>query len=134
MKVLIAEDSFIARKLMLTYLSQQATCDVAINGVEAVEAFQVALDELEPYDLLCLDISMPDMDGLDALKAIRKIEYEHGISGLDAVKIIMATAQEDKIHVMTAFNSGCEAYLVKPISKEKLFAEIENLGLLENKS
>ncbi|MCP4709462.1 MAG: response regulator [Planctomycetes bacterium] len=134
MKILIAEDSFIARKLMLAYLSKNATCDVAINGVEAVEAFQLALEESEPYDLICLDICMPNMNGLDALKTIRKVEKEYGHGGLDAVKVIMTTAQEDKSNIMNAFNSGCEAYLVKPVSKEKLFAEIENLGLLENKT
>jgi len=134
MKVLIAEDSFIARKLMLAYLSKHASCDVAINGIEAVEAFQLALEESEPYDLICLDIRMPNMNGLDALKTIRKSEKEYGISGLDVVKVIMTTAEGDKTNILTAFNSGCEAYLVKPVSKEKLFAEIENLGLLENKT
>lgn len=132
MKCLIVEDDFTARKLMLVYLSKHAECDVAINGKEAVDAVRCALEEKDPYDLLCLDVSMPEMDGQEALKIIRQMEQEHGILlGHDSVKVIMTTAFDDKDHIMTAFNLGCESYIVKPVSKEKLFAEIEKLGLFE---
>ena len=131
MKCLIVEDDFTARKLLQVYLREHADCDVAVNGKEAVEAVRDALDKEQPYDLLCLDISMPEMDGQEALKAIRKIEKEHGIVGLSGVKVIMTTAFGDKKNIMTAFNSGCESYLIKPINREKLFVEIEKLGLLQ---
>lgn len=134
MKCLIVEDSFTARKLLQIHLREHADCDVAVNGKEAVEAVGDALDEGQPYDLLCLDIAMPEMDGQKALKAIRQIEKEHGIEGLDGVKVIMTTAFGDKDNIMTAFNSGCESYLVKPVSREKLFVEIEKLGLLQTEA
>ena len=134
MKFLIVEDNFTARKLLQIYLRDHADCDVAVNGKEAVEAVRAALDEEQPYDLLCLDISMPEMDGQEALQAIRKIEKEHGIEGLDGVKVVMTTAFGDKENIMAAFNSGCESYLVKPINREKLFAEIEKLGLLQTEA
>lgn len=130
MKCLIVEDDFTARKLLQIYLREHADCDVAVNGKEAVEAVRAALDEKQPYDLLCLDIAMPEMNGQEALKAIRQIEKEHGIEGLAGAKVIMTTAFGDKENILTAFNSGCESYLVKPVNREKLFDEIEKLGLM----
>ena len=132
MKYLIVEDDFVARKLLQRYLSSYGDCDIAVDGNEAVEAFNQAMDEKEPYDLICLDIMMPNMDGREALKAIRQIESEHGISGLDSVKVIMTTALGDSKNVMGAFREGCEVYIVKPVEKDKLLKEMENLGLIES--
>ena len=130
MKCLIVEDDFAARKLLQVYLSDYADCFIAVNGHEAVEAIREALEEGESYDLICLDIMMPEMDGHKALEAIRQVEKEHGIGGLDGVKVIMTTALDDSKNIMGAFRTGCEAYIVKPIRKEKLLEEIQQLGLL----
>jgi two-component system chemotaxis response regulator CheY len=132
MKCLIVEDDFAARKLLQVYLSDYAECFVAVNGHEVVEAVREALDEGQPYDLICLDIMMPEMDGHKALEAIRQLEKEHGIGGLDGVKVIMTTALDDSRNIMGAFRTGCEAYIVKPIRKEKLIDEMTKLGLLKN--
>ena len=132
MKCLIVEDSFVCRKLLQKYLSSHGDCDIAIDGNEAVAAFRQAIDEKEPYDLICLDIMMPNMNGHDALKIIRQIESEHGICDLDCVKVIMTTALGDQDNVMGAFRQGCEAYIVKPVERDLLFEEIQNLGLLQS--
>lgn len=92
--------------------------------------FKEALSEGQPYDLICLDIMMPQMDGHDALAAIRRIEKEHGINGLDGAKVIMTTALSDSKNIIGAFRKGCEVYIVKPVKKEKLLEEMEKLGLL----
>jgi len=131
MKILIVEDDFTARKLLQTYLSDYGDCFIAVDGYEAVEAIRQALEEGQPYDLICLDIMMPGMDGHDALKTIRHIEKQHGISGLDCVKVIITTALRDSEHIMAAFRTGCEAYIVKPVRKEELLKEMEKLGLIE---
>ena len=54
--------------------------------------------------------------------------------GLSGVKVIITTVFGDKENIMTAFNSGCESYLVKPVNREKLFAEIEKLGILQTEA
>lgn len=133
MKCLIVEDNFAARRLLKRYLSDYGDCDVAVDGHEAVEAFRQAMDEKEPYDLICLDIMMPNMDGREALMAIRQIEHEHGKDGLDGVKVIMTTALGDSENVIGSFREGCEAYIVKPVEKNKLLEEMENLGLIESR-
>ncbi len=130
MKCLIVEDDFTARKLIQIYLSEFGKCFVAVNGKEAVQAVTQAFDEDEPYDLIALDIMMPEMDGIEALKAIRNLEKEQGITGLDTVKVIMTTAKGQSQDIFDAFNTGCEAYLIKPIRKPDLVDEIRKLGLL----
>jgi two-component system chemotaxis response regulator CheY len=71
MECLIVEDDFAARKLLQTYLSDYGDCFIAVNGHEAVKVFQEALKQRQPFDLICLDIMMPEMNGHDALQEIR---------------------------------------------------------------
>jgi len=127
MKCLIVEDDFVSRKLLQTYLKEYMDCFIAINGSEAIKAFESALENEEPYDFVCLDIMMLEMDGHKVLKKIREIESTYNIVGSDGVKVIMTTALADSVNVKEAFRNGCEAYLVKPIRKDKLLLEIERL-------
>ena len=103
MKILIAEDDFASRKFMLRFLSKFGECDVTVDGMEAVDAFTMALDADEGYDLVCLDIMMPELDGYQALKQIRDYEKEKGISEEDGAKIIMTTALNEGRNVTKAF-------------------------------
>ena len=56
MKILIVEDDFASRKFMMDYMNKHGECDGTVDGKEAVEAFMMAIDDDEPYDLICLDI------------------------------------------------------------------------------
>ena len=130
LKILVGEDDSVCRKLLQSFLSEYGDCFAATNGHEAVEAVKDALDKGRPYDLICLDIMMPEMDGHEALESIRKIENERGITGLDGVKVMMTTALSDSASVIGAFREGCEAYIVKPLGKRNLFEEMEKLGFV----
>lgn len=130
MRILIVEDDFTGRRLMQKILAPYADCDVAIDGAEAVKAFQMALEANDPYDLICLDIMMPEMDGHQALRAMRRVEEEHGIGGLDGVKVIMTTALDDSRNILGAFREGCEAYVTKPVDPQRLLEQMRKLGLL----
>jgi two-component system chemotaxis response regulator CheY len=74
---------------------------------------------------------LPEMNGHLALEEICKIEREYGISDSDGVKVIMTTAIDDPEDIIKAFKEGCKAYIVKPITNEKLFAEMRKLGLIK---
>lgn len=130
MRILIAEDDFASRKFMLRFLSEYGECDVTVDGREAVEAFLMALDAQEGYDLVCLDIMMPVLDGYQALKAIRDIERERGITEENASKVIMTTALNEGRNVTKAFELGCVAYAGKPIDQEKFENVLRKLGLI----
>ncbi len=132
MKCLIVEDEPTARKLLETYLSDYGDCSVAAEGHKAVQVFQEALEQGQPYDLICLDVMMPEMDGQEVLKTIRQIEQEHERNDTDRVKVIMTTALSHLRHIRKAFKTGCEAYLVKPIRKEELLKKMRKFGLIES--
>ncbi|MFO7850406.1 MAG: response regulator [Spirochaetia bacterium] len=131
MKTLIVEDDFASRKLMEKYLSPFGETDVVVDGQEAIDAFNMALEEDARYDLICLDIMLPKMDGQKVLKEIRSIEEERGIFGNNGAKIIMTTALGDAKNVLNAFRSQCEGYLQKPISREHLMRQLKDLELIE---
>ena len=130
MKSLIVDDDFFARKILQSIFTGYGECHVAVDGEEAILAFEQALSENTPYDCICLDIMMPNMDGQEVLKKIREIESGRGILGSDAVRIIMTTALDDKTNIMKAFREQCEGYLVKPISKDKLTKVLNDLELI----
>ncbi|HIJ89991.1 MAG: response regulator [Desulfobulbaceae bacterium] len=131
MKILIAEDDFVSRTLLQEMLSPLGICHVAMDGLEAMAAYKQALEMKEPYDLICLDIMMPNLNGQEVLRQIRDIEKERCIGGSDMSKIFMVSALDDAKNIMAALVKGsCDAYLVKPVDGEKLLAEIKRVGLL----
>lgn len=130
MRILIAEDDFASRKVILKFLSVYGECDVTVDGMEAIDAFVMALEEDDPYDLVCLDVMMPIMDGYQALENIRKMEKEHDVPESKAAKIIMTTALNEEKNVKKAFELGCTVYCAKPINMEQLKQTLEKLGLI----
>jgi len=129
MKTLIVEDDRTSRLLLIKLLTPYGAVHAAANGKEAVEAVRVSLETGEKYELICLDIMMPEMDGQTALKRIRDMEACYGCVPSTAAKILMTTALNDMTNVAGAYKSLCDAYLVKPIDKAKLLLELRKLGL-----
>ncbi len=130
MKFLIVDDDFDSRKLLQKILHPYGYVDIAVDGEEGVEAFRAACKEGEPYDLVCLDILMPNLDGQEALREIREVEKE--LLGNDGpyAKVIMISGLDDNREVHDAFFLGdATAYIVKPIRKQLLLDEIAKLGL-----
>lgn len=130
MRILIAEDDMISRKFLFKFMSQYGECDLTVDGLEALDAFLLALKENRRYDLICLDIMMPKVDGVKVLKTIRDLETENGVAPQDRSKVIMTTALGETAYVQQAFDIGCEAYASKPIDVEKLMKVMEKLGLI----
>jgi len=130
MKTLIVEDDFTSRLLLQEFLKQYGPVHVAVNGKEAVAATNAALESGEHYDLICLDIMMPEMDGYEALHSIRNAEEVRGITSSHGTKIVMTTALDDMKNVMQAFHGLCDAYLYKPIEKAQLLEQVRGFGLI----
>ncbi|MBF0518187.1 MAG: response regulator [Nitrospirae bacterium] len=130
MRILVAEDDFSSRTMLQRFLDGYGEVDVTVNGSEAIDAFSFALEEGEPYDLICLDIMMPEIDGLRVLKSIREKEKSIGITVENEVKIVMTTALDSTKEVFDAFYwSGCNDYLTKPIDLQKLVGILEKYGI-----
>lgn len=130
MKVLIAEDDVTSRRVMSKLLSKYGECDVTVDGREAITAFNMALESGELYDLVCLDILMPELDGNVVLKTIRAMEREKNITTDNQVKVIMTTELNDRKNLAKALELGCKAYAGKPIVAEKFENELRKLSLI----
>ena len=131
MRILIAEDDLASRRFLLKFLSKYGECDLVVDGLEAIDAFLISIKEERPYDLICLDIMMPKVDGVKVLKAIRELETQKGILDEERSKIIMITALAETKLVQEAFEIGCEAYATKPIDTGKLVEVMEKLDLIQ---
>lgn len=131
MKILIAEDDLASRKFLQKFLSAYGECDVVIDGLEAIDAVLLALKEAEPYDLICLDIMMPKVDGVKALKTIRELEKQKGILPEKRAKIVMVTALAETEYVQSAFDYGCEGYATKPLDTQKFSEVLKKLELID---
>ena len=131
MRTLIVEDDFTNRLVLQQLLKSYGPCHIAVDGQEAVEAVGLSLKTNEPYDLICLDIMMPKLDGHEALKHIRALEEAKGIWSTYGAKVVMTTALGGMKNVNAAFGNLCDAYLVKPIDASKLFEILRQLSLIQ---
>lgn len=130
MHILIAEDDYISRKFLYTFLSDYGQVKLAVNGLEAVNQYTASLTESNPFDLICMDIMMPEKDGVEALKAIRSLEKTWPGNLEKKSHIIMTTALADKPYVLKALQLGCDAYILKPINQNHLIAKMREMALL----
>jgi two-component system chemotaxis response regulator CheY len=129
LRVLLVEDDFASRLLLQTFLIRFGECHVAVNGREAVEAVRAAFARGQRYDLICMDIMMPEMDGREAVRQVRAIEESHGILSTAGAKIIMTTTVREIRDVIQCFKDLCDAYLLKPIDLGKLLEQMKAYGL-----
>ena len=128
MKALIVEDEFTSRTILQKILSDFGEVHIAVNGREATEAVHLAHQEGQPYDLITLDVMMPEMNGQEALKAIRDLEGTFEVVPPHGAKIIMTTALGDGKSIMAAFKDQCDGYLVKPVEKKKLMKYLKEFS------
>ena len=130
MRFLVVDDDFETRHLMQKLLRPFGDVDVATDGEEGVEAFSRALKEGDPYSLVTMDILMPNIDGQQALREIRQIEKEHGISTEKQARVIMISGLDNSEELHDAFFLGeATGYMVKPINHAVLLQEIAKLGI-----
>lgn len=132
MKILIAEDTPVNQVLLVDFLKPYGECSIAGDGCEALVMFEKSLEaNAQRYDLICLDIMMPKMDGQTVLQEIRQMENNRGIVADESVKILMITALDDSRNIMQALVKGkCEGYLTKPVSRATLQDQLDALGLV----
>ena len=102
--------------------------DIAVNGNKAITAIKKAIETNKPYELIFLDIIMPELDGITTLKKIRQLETQHGENAYAKSKIIMTSAIVDKDIILKTARAGCTSYMIKPIDRTRLYDEIRKHG------
>ena len=128
MKILVVDDDSVSRKVLLKALETFGQCEEAEDGREATAAFKQAWDESSPFDLLMLDLSMPDMDGKEVIQQIRGLEKDMKVPNQGQTKIVMVTSHSEEDTVLACLRAGCNDFIVKPVDREVLFEKLAKLG------
>ncbi len=128
MKILIAEDEKICRKVLTSIMESIGECIVTESGGEAISQFTKACSDNERFDLVALDVEMPDFSGIEVLKQIRTIEKEKGYTKAQQTKAIMITSKTDEAAVLGSLKAGCDNYIVKPVTKERVLSKLSSIG------
>ena len=124
LKILIVEDEFSSRFILQDFLSLYGDTHIAVDGYEAVTAIKLALAAHKPYDLVCLDIMMPGIDGDKVSEEIRRLESEDG-SG-KGCRIVMTSSISNRQVIDELVKTGhCDLFLSKPVSINSLGKFIE---------
>jgi DNA-binding response OmpR family regulator len=123
MRILLIDDEPIALKKLELMLTHVGTCDTAASGIVATECFVKAIDDNQPYDLITIDIELPDITGLDLLNRFCLLEQKNGIT---PARKIMVTAHSHVDYVVKARNK-CDAFVVKPLRKATFLEKINEL-------
>lgn len=131
MRSLIVEDNDLARDMLSFFLAEHSEIETADNGRQAVQRFSQGLAEQTPYDLVLLDIVMPEMNGQEALRLMRQAEKDGGVNPEHKAVIIMTTALQSQENMVDALWEGdCTDYLVKPVTRADLMAMLHRYQLL----
>lgn len=129
MRSLIVEDARVSQMILEKILATYGDCRIARTGVEALEAFNEAIAEKRPFDLICLDMGLPDFAGVEILTKIRAVEDVRGIATSQKVRVIAVTAASDVAMVKAVTEMG-NGYILKPITRERLVQDLLRLGLI----
>ncbi len=129
MKILIVDDEMVSRRKMEIIMREYGECQAVENGNAAIRTFTAAIEAGTPFDLITLDISLPDMEGTTVLKMIRELEKGNTLPHDRRVRVLMVTAHGDKEIVMTSIAAGCDDYIVKPFTLDTITQKLEKIGL-----
>ena len=115
-KILLVDDAAFMRKMIKDTLSKNGYTELfeAVDGADAVEKF----NEIGP-DLVIMDITMPNMDGLEALKAIRAADGN--------ANVVMCSAMGQETMVIDAIRSGAKDFIVKPFKPERVLKTVTSI-------
>jgi two-component system chemotaxis response regulator CheY len=127
MKTLIVDDDVLDCKLLQGLLKGYGECSIATDGDAAIQFFEDSLEKQEPFDLVCLDILMPDIDGYDVLHTMRSLEQN---AKAKQSCIVMITALGEQENKTKAFYESCDGYLIKPVEKKLLLEILNSLNLI----
>jgi PAS domain S-box-containing protein len=126
LSILVAEDNEINALLMrslLTRLGHHAV--ITTNGEEALESWQAAKSAGAPYDLVLMDIQMPQLDGIETTKRIRGLEAGQLVRQTPILALTANTLVEDRY---ACFEAGMDGFLIKPLDREKLADALAGLA------
>jgi two-component system chemotaxis response regulator CheY len=120
MKALVVDDDLTSRMVLREILSRYGEVQTCEDGDEAVRVCRSAREQGLAYDLICMDLLMPRMGGIEALTVIRREEEHPAGPQPGDTKVIITTASDDSDTITQAFLGLCDAYVMKPVDAREL--------------
>ena len=130
MRFLVVDDDYVSRTKLKALLFAYGDGDAVPSGDIALRMFQIGHDEKVPYDLITMDIDMPGLKGQDVVKKIWQWEESREIYMTDQVKILTVTVKNDSENIISSFKEGCDGFLIKPATPEKLRQALAKMSIV----
>jgi two-component system chemotaxis response regulator CheY len=129
LNILIVEDSVSAQKKLQSILCPYAKCTLAANGAQAINIVEKSFKAGKHFDLIVMDVIMPELDGLSAAKEIRELEEKYDIQPANRQTIIILTVVKKPANILQAqYQCGADAYIAKPYTQDNVLETINNCG------
>jgi two-component system chemotaxis response regulator CheY len=132
-RFLVVDDDEMGRLMLQDFLSEFAPCDCAVNGREGLDFFERALAGGNPYDMLCVDLVMPEMNGLALIRKIRDIEKTHPFFSNSRTRIFVISASDstwEKADLL--LDNLCDDFITKPFNRDSLKADLYKYDLVNS--
>lgn len=127
MRILIVDDEEVSRKKLTKILQTLGDCEAVDTGEKALNAFKDAYYAGSPFDIVTMDVGLPEMNGTEIVNRLRLMEKKASEMGAEPAKIIMVTSHADKDTVMESVASGCDDFIVKPFDGETIISKLSGL-------
>lgn len=126
-RFLVVEDEEMSRIMLTDILSMYAPTDSAVNGKDGLQLFEKSVNCGDPYDLVCVDLMMPLMNGLALIRGIRKIEVDNPLFGNQQTKVFVVTSNTclwEKAELL--LDNLCDDYISKPYDKGRIAGSLHH--------
>lgn len=129
MKSLVIDDQVTARMLLKCLLEDLGPVAEGTSATSGISTYRAALRSDKPFDLVCVDLGLPDRNGLEVVREIRAAEAAQGMMPGDGAKVLVITASDDPLHEDAARGQRVDAFLKKPLSYDVLKDALQRAGV-----
>jgi len=129
-KSLVVDDDNTCSYIYQTQLSKLGVCEAVGDGYKAISEYEASINRGEPYELLVIDIMMPEVTGYDVLQQVRTLEAARGMGFPNCARVILTTGLDDEENrkLEAELNPLCEAYLPKTSDTKSLYEKLDFFG------
>lgn len=107
--------------------SMLGVCDIVESGLIGVEYAETALKIKSYYNLILLDVVIPDLDGIEVIRKIRDLEKSYNIKSSSEAKIVVVSSRRDEPTILEAFRNGATGWIDKPVATDLFLIKLKNL-------